>query len=662
MNLGKLFNLKYLKQNMKKSKGFLTVLVFIIPTLVALTLMAVNTEEWVSPIDVGMIAMANFLGMYVIPVVLAYLLYGYVYKKNSVDFVNSMPLTRSTIFTTNFIGGIVFIACIQILTAITTAVFAAILSNIYIAPAMIIDIFIVMFLAYSFVFAATTIAMTVSGNLLTQIVVTLLIVFLIPFVCTFGTLEIDRYVNLELGNKVIKVSEDYSSNYTLPSKLFTDLVDYNPSFYNFENTGKTAILVIAYFAIGLYLFNKRRMENVEKSFSKLWVHLIVKGITLVPMVFFVRVFKVEGVFLAIAIALIFIYYCLYDFITNKKVPFKYTIPSFIVSVVVLVGVYQVVNFAGEKMLPKTISINEVNGIAIGTGYTGVSSYKQNNEEYKLYIEDKDLIKNICNGLIDDDFRYTYNGAMPRYQYVNLKLKLNNGREIFVNGAMEYKTYAKAIDYIFNEDEFMKQYADFYKLGKDSYIIANNQFLSKEDTQSLIDIYNNLDVKALLQAEKDYAIGENYYPQPRFDVYYYRNHELVNVGLNPFLSEELFDKMNEIKQNQVKNALKEYDEAEPEEKYLYINISERRVNLFDDNDMSYVSFARNENFLKYLREHINEKLDMNDTFYIVDINITGSNQLVCYLKETEELDYIIEVDKEVSNDDGIYYNDTVELYQ
>ena len=66
MNLGKLFNYKYLKQNIKKSKGLLTLLVLIIPVITSLILIGINSSDYATAIFPLVTVMANLFGMYAI--------------------------------------------------------------------------------------------------------------------------------------------------------------------------------------------------------------------------------------------------------------------------------------------------------------------------------------------------------------------------------------------------------------------------------------------------------------------------------------------------------------------------------------------------------------------------------------------------------------------
>jgi len=104
MSLTKYFNKNYFKENIKKSKGLIALLVIIVPLITILSiLLLINPQNYTKVLYENEIIWANLICMYIIPVALSFILFGYVYKKSSVDFINSMPLNRKTIFITNMI-------------------------------------------------------------------------------------------------------------------------------------------------------------------------------------------------------------------------------------------------------------------------------------------------------------------------------------------------------------------------------------------------------------------------------------------------------------------------------------------------------------------------------------------------------------------------------
>ena len=100
MNSTKLFNLKYLWQNFKKSKSLLILLFcatfFINTWMVAIKLLS---KEYI--IDFYDLSSISIFASFIVPVILAFSLYGFIFKRGEIDFVLSKPLSRRQIFITN---------------------------------------------------------------------------------------------------------------------------------------------------------------------------------------------------------------------------------------------------------------------------------------------------------------------------------------------------------------------------------------------------------------------------------------------------------------------------------------------------------------------------------------------------------------------------------
>ena len=186
MNLINLFNFNYLKQNLKKSKGALAVFIGIIPIINILSLFMMNDNNYSNEIiTLPGISIINFIGVFILPIVISICLFGYVFKKRSVDFVNSMPISRKSIFVTNTIGGIVILVLMNLINAIFIYILSSTLPNLAIPTGMIIDYFILWTVAYVFVFTVSNIAVSVSGNMITSLVVSALILFLVHYLLIY---------------------------------------------------------------------------------------------------------------------------------------------------------------------------------------------------------------------------------------------------------------------------------------------------------------------------------------------------------------------------------------------------------------------------------------------------------------------------------------------
>ena len=79
MNLTKLFNGKYLKQNLKKSKGLLTLLVLIVPVLTTLVIISQNSSKYECVMEEGVLATVNIIVIYILPIIFFFILSLFIY-------------------------------------------------------------------------------------------------------------------------------------------------------------------------------------------------------------------------------------------------------------------------------------------------------------------------------------------------------------------------------------------------------------------------------------------------------------------------------------------------------------------------------------------------------------------------------------------------------
>lgn len=235
MNLTKLFNFKFLKQNLKKSKGLLVLFLSLVPAFTFLVIMLSGNEIVQEPIDQIELSVINILGLFIVPIVLSISLFGYAFKRKSIDFINSMPINRKTIFLTNTLAGIVLIILMQLINMLGLFIVKAINTNIILFSGMIVDMFVYFTVSYIFMFVATNIGMTLAGNMPTQVVLTMLIIFFVPF--TVGAINRTFYNNsidynlFENGKEIGYIEAKTPIEETMPYRIirigFTNSLDEN---------------------------------------------------------------------------------------------------------------------------------------------------------------------------------------------------------------------------------------------------------------------------------------------------------------------------------------------------------------------------------------------------------------------------------------------------
>ena len=320
MSITKFFNRKYAIQNIKKSKAILGLLFIIVPIITLFVMHFYDVESVSTPFDFSMLFIVNYLGMYIIPFVVSVCLMGFSYKKTSVDFVCSMPLNKKTIYITNLISGIIYLVSLQLFTLIITSCYMILIPSTLFSISMAVDVFLMMTFSYIFVYSICMLASSISGNIVTQIVVSLLVLFLIPFtrIAMLGDINYGTTQSCEIFEQGIIEYIPKSMTYSLPITTFIYGFESNSPTVEFKLVEKSMIysmvLLVIYSSIGMVLFEKRKLENAGTSFQNDYLHSVVKGLTLYPIVaLLVYIRSYENIAaLGLAIVIMAVYYIIYD--------------------------------------------------------------------------------------------------------------------------------------------------------------------------------------------------------------------------------------------------------------------------------------------------------------------------------------------------------------
>ena len=97
MNLRKLINFNFIKENIKKSLGILLFLFFIIPIVNILYLFNMLNQQ-IYVINLIDLTKMTYFASFIFPVVIAYILNNYLFKQNSLDFYLSKPINKRKLF------------------------------------------------------------------------------------------------------------------------------------------------------------------------------------------------------------------------------------------------------------------------------------------------------------------------------------------------------------------------------------------------------------------------------------------------------------------------------------------------------------------------------------------------------------------------------------
>ena len=142
MNLKVLFNFRYFKENIRKSKGLLAFFLGVVPIINIIILISILTLGGDTLVDFKSLSLSTYLGLYIIPIVLSISLFGFIFKKKSVDFVMSKPISRKSIFLTNTIGGILVLILFMLINTIIFGLFGLFFSKLTIPIALFSDLYL----------------------------------------------------------------------------------------------------------------------------------------------------------------------------------------------------------------------------------------------------------------------------------------------------------------------------------------------------------------------------------------------------------------------------------------------------------------------------------------------------------------------------------------
>ncbi len=416
MHLKKWFNFKYLYQNFKKSKSILIFLVCAV-FFINLWLVGVNLLSGNIIIDFDSLSNISAVIAFILPVILAFSLFGFVFKRKEVDFIMSKPISRRQIYVSNIFGGIVYIFVIILLNTLGFTLLA-LFTDLFIPAGAIIDYFVFWLFTYIFVFIVSIVGISISGSRIGAIVIVALIILLYPCLSVMNESlknNTEYKVNLVcrdedcfpsteycVGEKCLEQIDNNEYIYdvdTMFTGVFTTPIDYYRDGFTNYSLIKTIILTIVYGVCGYFLFKHRKMENSDVSFKDNKVYQIVKLLTYIPVTYIAfYLWLNDNAFLLVSIIICIGYYFIYDLIMKKELKdiFK-LISEILVYTALFVGIYFIVglynnNASKELDIPDEVKIS----MPVNNGY---SNYPQ-----EVVIDNKDLINELIS-LDGRDYAY-----------------------------------------------------------------------------------------------------------------------------------------------------------------------------------------------------------------------------------------------------------------
>ena len=686
MNLIKFFKKNYALQNMKKSKGILAIMLIVIPVITIFCLYAHDSSRYVNPYEIFVAGGANFFGMIIIPFILSNVLFGYVYKRNSIDFINSMPINRKNLYFTNIVVGILYILILQVITFLFASIYIVSVGDSLFSIKLMFDIALAMSLAYAFLYICSTLALTVSGNRFIQLVVLIIVLFTIPFVrmTNLGSfIQNSKSIFLVNDNGIATehfIDEEHV--FAMPLTTFISFVG-EDRVLEPKSALLTLGLAVLYTIIGYKLFEKRKMENTGNSFESEKLHLLVKGITLYPVwVVLYQIYdELEIPQLLLIMFVVFVYYFVYDLITIKKIKFKTTCVAFVVTSVVLLlttmGLTKVGELTNEQK--EYYYANEINSMEIRLSelFYGNMSYGE--------IKDENLNKLILSQITKNDYtRHGYGGSVAvdvskvdsyvKNYSISVKCNFNNNEDIKISGRIDKDTYIQLLNYVLNDEEYINGLVEEWKISKDAMLeivdgTSDKVFVGKEAERIKEVINKNLHehLKEKISQElnsiengSNYKMDYydyNYYAVDNIEIYEYEDFEVKNYNVSFDVRSEvaqvIYDELNKAALEISEEYLKDID---GEDEFDYRYETNGRIARF--NNDSYVEYANiYDADIRLIKEYIEKvkdiEFDVTKEFYQIDLY---SMDCILFVNSIEEFERTIPGVTKDYNDDTYRYSD------
>lgn len=553
MHLNKWVNFKYLYQNFKKSKTLLLFILVLVP-IINIWMVGTNIISKDYVVDFSMLYKLSNIIAFILPTALAFILMGFVFKRKTVDFVMSKPISKKQIFISNFIGGFGFILVILLINSIGF-IFLNLFTSLFIPFSVIIDYFCYSLVTYMFIFIISLLAIAISGNISGTFVVFLLLLL-------FGASI--SYINYDIKDKntniyYISESESYKADLTYDYTLITPLNYYRYETYNTNSIIKTLVLSVVYLGLAYIIFNKKLMENSEVSFKNKYLYNIIKILTYIPICYFAYlIFSSDNIFLIISIIICVVYYIVYDLILRKKLGNVYKKGGeFLIVSIFIFGAFVLIGKLYDK--DKLLDIPEVVTLEF-------NDYDFN-YVYTIKVSDKNLISELIKDNIFDN-------------YITMYFDNN----YFISKGISESLYGKIINYA-DKNDLLDKYTTDNIIHITS---ANNKGLvlplDNKFKNMVIDELNNYDSDKL---EKEYIY-----------LYKYEDHKIKYISLDIYNNLDILNYIKEI-----------YNEE------FLKNINNNTI--FINSDIEYLDEIINENkdsFINFLEEHKNDKLT-NDTLIL-----------------------------------------------
>ena len=632
-----LWNKNYFIQNIKKARASL-LLTFGFALLLNFLVVQMNLLETLSlgPILINLDILSSFqiIAQFIVPVLLSLILFSFVYKKETIDFTLSLPLKKRTIFVTNTIGGLILIIIYQLLNTFLVWLLTTFFIPGITVGSMFFDYFLIFTISYFFVFTISNLAICLTGNKITTVIVILLLLLFMPFMKDITSCYENRHLTLtfpvEEQAKEHFIGNPYSDfiwgkDTSIPyNTLVTGLTNNNQSSMstlNYYQVIKTFVLSIVYIVLGVFFFNHKKFENYQTSFQNRHVHLLIKCLTVIPIGLLLGITMnfsgghiLEWYFL---LALITIYYVLYDYITKKKVK------NFALSSIYFAGCLLVI--LGYNLFfktPRTIEYDYSQVKSIGMDWA--SNYYRDAKD-PIEIESESLKKKIYDLVTKE--------PVGKEQGLSFVFTMNDGRIVHTVISLSSEKFQEIVSEIILDKSHMDYITNGFN-GNHYAISYSSDLWTKDSRKDIYDLIlkekNNLVPSDYLNGKDDFITLYSYHDLQieSFLVPFKANSPLMRALVNYYNNETKMEFLTKKYENDSNLSL-QYDtinKGSNEPKNIFI---------LESHTLEVIDFLNKQDI----------KIDMSKPIIRLDFKVTGeAKDYFFFLNEEKVVELIQKLSK------------------
>ena len=437
----------------------------------------------------------NFLlyfSMFVVPVVLALLIFRYLQSKRTVDMMHSMPIRREELFSNQIIFGLLSMVIPLVLTYVITIIVKRYVNydvdlnmnsiNFWLGINLLFSIFIFLFC----IFIGMLTGLTTAQGVLTYIFMFLPAGFVMLFVYNIKYLLVSFPINYYFNDSIITKFSPLTRIKSLDPIRASDMYSSTVLISNLELTAYIFLSLLFLFG-ALFLYKKRNLETATEAVSfKKFAPVLKYGVTICAMLTAGSYFaSTQNSYKWLIFGYVFgsvVGYVVIEMFLNKSFNVYRNLKGLAIYLVIMTVVLAIFKFdviGYNRAIPVLGDVESV--------YIMDSGREESEEIYdiKSFKESRniELIYNLNEQIVKEPLKSSYNRYEGNLTNISIVYKLKSGRKFIRNYMVDVNLFYKCKSKIINTKEGkIYDSAFLYKNGGNFPKISVRNFDDREDFQ------------------------------------------------------------------------------------------------------------------------------------------------------------------------------------